>query len=52
MQGIIVDHAKLDDTEFIAEIIEDWQYTGLKLVPPEWYEETGSVSIGSDSEEV
>lgn len=40
MQVIVVDHAKLDDTEFVSETVEDWKYTGLKLVPPDWYEDT------------
>lgn len=45
MQVIVVDHAKLDDAEFVAETIEDWKYTGLKLVPPDWYEETGLAPV-------
>ena len=40
MQVIVVDHAKLDDDEFTAETVEDWKYTGKKLVPGDWYEET------------
>lgn len=51
MQVIVVDHAKLDDAEFIAETIEDWKYTGLKLVPPDWYEEKGLEPVGNDSAE-
>jgi hypothetical protein len=51
MQVIVVDHAKLDDAEFIAETIEDWKYTGLKLVPPDWYEEKGLDPVGNDSAE-
>lgn len=38
MQVIVVDHAKLDNEEFIADTIEDWKNTGLKLVPIEWYD--------------
>lgn len=51
MQVIVVDHAKLDDAEFSAETIEDWKYTGLKLVPTDWYEENDLVPVGNDSEE-
>ena len=40
MQVIVVDHAKLDDDDFAAEIVEDWKYTGKKLVPDDWYTET------------
>ena len=40
LQVIVVDHAKLNDAEFSAETIENWKYTGLKLVPPCWYEES------------
>ncbi len=45
MQVIVVDHAKLDDTEYTAETIEDWKYTGLKLVPSAWYEGAEDVPI-------
>ena len=38
MQVIVVDHAKLDDDDFRSEIIEDWKYTGKKLIPTSWYE--------------
>ena len=51
MQVIVVDHAKLDDAVFAAETVEDWKYTGVKLVPPEWYEETELVPVGNDSAE-
>ena len=49
MQVIVVDHAKLDDAEFTSETIEDWKYTGIKLVPPDWYEERGLESEGNES---
>ena len=49
MQVIVVDHAKLEDAEYTAETIEDWKYTGLKLVPTDWYEETEIVPVESDS---
>ena len=49
LQVIVVDHAKLDDAEFTAETIEDWKYTGIKLVPPDWYEEMGLDSEGNES---
>lgn len=51
MQVIVVDHAKLDDAVFTSETVEDWKYTGVKLVPPEWYEETELVPVGNDSAE-
>lgn len=35
--GIVVDHAKLDDDESTVETVEDWKYTGKKLVPADWY---------------
>lgn len=47
MQVIVVDHAKLDDAEFASEIIEDWKYTGMKLIPPDWYEDQGAEPIDS-----
>ena len=49
MQVIVVDHAKLDDAEFTAETIEDWKYTGIKLVPPDWYEDMELDSEGNES---
>lgn len=39
MQVIVVDHAKLDNEAYKAEIIEDWKSTGKKLVPIDWYSE-------------
>ena len=48
MQVIVVDHAKLDDDAFKAETVEDWKNTGLKLVPVDWYEETG-ISLIEDN---
>lgn len=49
MQVIVVDHAKLDDAGFIAETIEDWKYTGKKLIPPEWYEKATLTSVGKSN---
>lgn len=40
MQVIVVDHAKLDNPEFKAEIIEDWKNTGQYLVPEEWIKDS------------
>ena len=51
MQVIVVDHAKLDDAVFTSETVEDWKYTGVKLVPRDWYEETDPVPVGNDSAE-
>lgn len=50
MQVIVVDHAKLDDDDFAAEIVEDWKYTGKKLVPDDWYTETESVPVNDDTD--
>ena len=49
MQVIVVDHAKLDDADFTAETVEDWKYTGLKLVPPDWYEKEELVPADSEA---
>lgn len=49
MQVIVVDHAKLEDDDFTAETIEDWKYTGNKLVPADWYEETALVPVDIDT---
>ena len=51
MQVIVVDHAKLNSDAFEADMIEDWKNTGIKLVPTDWYEETGSELDGNDAEE-
>lgn len=45
MQVIVVEHAKLDNDAYKAEIIEDWKSTGKKLVPIEWY--SGNTSLPS-----
>ena len=49
MQVIVVDHAKLDDDDFAAETIEDWKYTGKKLVPADWYEKAALVPVDNDT---
>ena len=49
MQVIVVDHAKLEDDHFSAETVEDWKYTGNKLVPTDWYEETALVPVDIDT---
>lgn len=49
MQVIVVDHAKLEDDAFIAETIEDWKYTGNKLVPSDWYEERALAPADKDN---
>lgn len=51
MQVIVVDHAKLDSDAFKADMIEDWKNTGIKLVPTDWYEETGSTLVDNLVEE-
>ena len=51
MQVIVVDHAKLDDADFAAETVEDWKYTGLKLVPPAWYQKAGVAPGDNDTVE-
>ena len=49
MQVIVVDHAKLEDDDFTAETIEDWKYTGNKLVPSDWYEERALMPVDIDT---
>lgn len=49
MQVIVVDHAKLDDDNFAAETVEDWKYTGNKLIPADWYVETVLGPVDNDT---
>ena len=48
MQVIVVDHAKLEDDDFTTETVEDWKYTGNKLVPTDWYEEMALAPVIND----
>ena len=48
MQVIVVDHAKLEDDDFTTETVEDWKYTGNKLVPTDWYEQMALAPVIND----